>query len=436
LENIKLVAGDGTGDYNCDGSADQGEINKALAWAASNPGNKIHLVGPFTYDLTDQLLIGSSTVFSGDPTAKLRLNNNCLWPAMKPVIGQLEGRGAATHDVEICGFEIDLNQSHLYKPGTDTIHGHAYYNTFYIKGSATNPASSISVHDVHWHDGLGDGPRLEYCKDISIYNCDFRDLMHSSIYLIDSETIELKNNYIEAITNAGIRFDNCRKAVAYNNTIKDFIGTTYAPKAGAHGFQIGNQPANYGRTNVTQYLELYNNNISVGACGILLEDPATTNLISQSVYIHNNNISNCGKTNWADYFCGIASLAWGNGIIIENNTLDNNYRAGILIAGSSSSGAKATVRSNNIVNTESGYGIWNKVPSKFYVIAESNYLTNNSAGNYSSVSQASYALESIPESTIFSEFKPEPTTTYRVILSCPETEIIDLTQNYSIYKKV
>jgi hypothetical protein len=259
--------------------------------------------------------------------------------------------------------------------------------------------------------------------------------MHSSIYLIDSETIELRDNYIEAITNAGIRFDNCRKAVAYDNIIKDFTGSTYAPKAGAHGFQIGNQPAKYGRTNVTQYIELYNNDISVGACGILLEDAAASS-ISQPVYIHNNSISNCGKTNWADYFCGIASLTWGNGIIIENNTIDGNFRAGILIVASNSSGSKATVRSNNIINTNSGYGILNKVPSTFYVTAESNYLANNSTGNYSSVSQASYALESIPEATIFSEFKPEPAATYKLIISCPETEIINLNQNYSVYKKV
>jgi hypothetical protein len=32
-----IIAGDGSGDYNCDGSSDQVEINQALEYAAANP---------------------------------------------------------------------------------------------------------------------------------------------------------------------------------------------------------------------------------------------------------------------------------------------------------------------------------------------------------------------------------------------------------------
>ena len=56
------VAGDGSGDYNCDGKDDHVQINQALEYAANNPGTTVHLKGPFTYDIGDSLMIGSNTV--------------------------------------------------------------------------------------------------------------------------------------------------------------------------------------------------------------------------------------------------------------------------------------------------------------------------------------------------------------------------------------
>ncbi|MGB9929232.1 MAG: hypothetical protein ACPK85_12660, partial [Methanosarcina sp.] len=57
------VSADGSGDYNCDGSDDQAEINQALEYAAKNPGfATVHLKGPNTYVISDTVLIGSNTV--------------------------------------------------------------------------------------------------------------------------------------------------------------------------------------------------------------------------------------------------------------------------------------------------------------------------------------------------------------------------------------
>ena len=44
---VVTVAGDGSGDYNVDGKADDVEINQALEFAANNPGTTVHLKGPF-----------------------------------------------------------------------------------------------------------------------------------------------------------------------------------------------------------------------------------------------------------------------------------------------------------------------------------------------------------------------------------------------------
>lgn len=392
---IRYIAGDGTGYYDCDGSADQGVINEALSWANSNPGNQVHLKGPYTYDLTGPLHIGSSTIFSGDSTAKLRLNDSCLWASGVPTIGQIGGGGTATHDVEICGFEVDMNQAHLYHSGTDRIHGKGYYNTIRIRGSATNPALNINIHGLKLHDSLGDGPRLEYAKNIKVHDCTMYNLQHASVFCIDCEDIVINNNNIQQITCAAVRLDNCRDADIYKNTIKDWVGASYAPKGGAYGVQIGNEPSKYGHTSLTNNINIYNNNIESGACGIELEDYLTTaGITAQNVHIHNNILNNCGWTNWANYFSGISFYSWGNGVTIEYNTIRGSYRAGILVASAITSGVSANVNNNNIINTvrangSGGFGIWNKIPSSFSVISSSNYLNNNISGDFSGVSPVS-----------------------------------------------
>lgn len=103
----KTVAGDGTGDYNCDGTNDEVEINYALAWAQANPQSTIYIKGPFSYDIRDSLLVGSYTTIKMDSTTKLRLTDSASWAVNKPLIGQLEPSSAA--NIEIYGGEIDGN---------------------------------------------------------------------------------------------------------------------------------------------------------------------------------------------------------------------------------------------------------------------------------------------------------------------------------------
>jgi hypothetical protein len=69
----------GDSDYVCDGTDDHIEINKALSWAAANPGNTIYLRGPYTYTINLPLRIGSSTTFAGDTSAVIKLNEAAMW---------------------------------------------------------------------------------------------------------------------------------------------------------------------------------------------------------------------------------------------------------------------------------------------------------------------------------------------------------------------
>jgi polygalacturonase len=45
-KQIINIAGDGSGDFNCDGKDDHAQINQALDYAASNPGTIVHFKVP------------------------------------------------------------------------------------------------------------------------------------------------------------------------------------------------------------------------------------------------------------------------------------------------------------------------------------------------------------------------------------------------------
>lgn len=107
---IIYVATNGSGDFNCDGSNDQVEINKALAYVAENPQfTTVHLKGPNTYVISDSILIGNDTVLEGDHTAVIKLKDGANWPRDKPLITQMDSAG--NHNITIKGFEIDGNHN-------------------------------------------------------------------------------------------------------------------------------------------------------------------------------------------------------------------------------------------------------------------------------------------------------------------------------------
>ena len=121
------VAGDGSGDFNCDGKDDHVQINQALKFVADKSAyTTVHLKGPFTYVINDTLLIGSNTILEGDSTAVIKLVDHAGWATMKPLIQQMSSSG--NNNIVIRGFEVNVNHD----GNTEFAKGKGYYNIIYF----------------------------------------------------------------------------------------------------------------------------------------------------------------------------------------------------------------------------------------------------------------------------------------------------------------
>ena len=127
---IIYVSGNGIGDFNCNGTNDQVQINQALQLVAnSTEYTTVHLEGPFTYVINDTILIGSNTTLEGDSTSVIKLANHTGWPAMKPLIQQISNSG--NDNITVRGFEVNGN----YAGNSEITLGRGYYNIMYFINS-------------------------------------------------------------------------------------------------------------------------------------------------------------------------------------------------------------------------------------------------------------------------------------------------------------
>ncbi|WP_157860274.1 right-handed parallel beta-helix repeat-containing protein [Methanosarcina acetivorans] len=407
-----LTIGPSGCNYTVDGDDDQVQINQALAAVDALGGGTVELVGPFTYDITETILIGDNTRLISTTGAVIRLNDDCMWNSMVPVIGQLDGTYTATHDVEICGLEFDCNEANLTHLGTydsnnlERKWGKGFYNAIYIRGgtSEANFAYNISIHDNHFYDGMGDSARIFNARNFTYYANEAENMQHATVYCAQVLGADIYDNEIEHITNAGIRFDNSEDAIIHDNILRDYTGTTSAPKYGSEGIQIGNQDA---ISRLTNNITIYDNDIQGGLDAIQLMDAlGTAGTTAQTVLIYNNTIHDSGICTWAKYNGAISVWNWGNGLTIYHNQINDSYGAGILVY-NAYSGCTMDVYENNIVGVYdtlatnptyrlgvTGYGILNYIGSAYMdVNATSNYITGCSTGAYYGVTPTSTASE-------------------------------------------
>ena len=388
---VIYVAGDGTGNYNCDGTNDQVQINQALSYAVSHPGTTVYLKGPFVYDIESSCLIGSNTELTGDSTAKLRLHNNVGWTTGgdhtgpgTPMIGQVGGFGTYVHDIYIHGIELDGNEMNQESGGlSNNGGGHGLYTQINFRGSSNHPLNNINCYNMNIHDSKGDGFRVEYGTNISCYNDIINNCQHTAVMYSHVSGGSIKNNTEGIVCCSGDRLDNCQNIAISCETITPFSGSTHYPKD-SYGFAYddnGIQICDSTTSSPTKNIIVKNCNIKGGVNGIYIGEMSD----GCNVNICNNAIRDSGYENEAvTRNGGIGITHPGNGITIQNNDVIGSYVAGINVNSAASGTRTVTVANNNIMNGKTGYAVKNSVASQVNLILTHNYLYANPANFYPS----------------------------------------------------
>jgi PKD repeat protein len=375
---VIYVAGDGSGDYNCDGKADQVTINQALQFVANNSGyTTVHLKGPFTYTINETIYVESNTILEGDFNAVVKLVDHAGWTndPMIPMIGQRSSLYKVSN-VTVRGFEIYGNHDN----NTETPKGKGYFNMIFFKH-----ATGVTVHDMYLHDGHGDGLRIYYGENILFYNNKVSFLGHDGFYTINGQNVEACNNTITCRINSALRARDSNNVKFHDNVIDAY------PDAGP-GIQVERSAGSM--NDIEIYDNLVTNTWGPGVWVIGTEGAYDPKL--SDCYIHHNIFIGSGANRNIEWVGGVLASGFHN-ILIENNVFDGVYNAAVVNmyitdanSGPSGTGFTTTVRNNIIVDTLSrntngkntGYGVSNCLPKSHTIVLQNNCLYNNKAGNY------------------------------------------------------
>jgi hypothetical protein len=211
---VVTVAGDGSGDYNCDGRSDDVQINQALEFAAENSGTTVHLKGSFTYVISDSLRIGSNTILKGDSGTKIKLADGLsVWGGREASIAEKKAmlmiRGSSATDVTIKGLTVDGSQSDYY-PNVRL--GTSCYNMATLIG-----VNGLTIQDVTFKNGCNDAMLISKSSNVLIDSVIVNKCGHDGVYAYHVNGIKVKNCKFINRTNSSVRFDSVTDGVMKNN---------------------------------------------------------------------------------------------------------------------------------------------------------------------------------------------------------------------------
>ena len=380
---VVYVAGDGSGDYNCDGVDDHIEINQALDFVAANESyTTVHLKGPHVYWINDTIEIPANTILEGDADAVIKLVDHAGWNRKyKPMLAQkgyiaastLGAPDTRTGNITIQGFEIDGNRSNQNEPS-----GKSYYTIIQLQN-----CYNVTIRNMYLHNNLNDAVRFISDTVGEAVNSTFHDNRiqatgHDGIYIINANKFEVLDNYItDNRTNSGIRTTRCNQFTIKGNVIGN--DPAKDPSGGA-GIQI-----QVSAGTPTDDVKIDNNYLYgyFSWYGIWLNSPSsgTAPVIHRDIHIYNNIIRGFQKA-------GIGIEGFQN-TRIENNTIDSNGD-GITFVGLSNggvSGFTTIVRNNNITGSKNGgYGLDNRSPDTHDFVSDYNNIYGNADGDYRNAS--------------------------------------------------
>ncbi len=387
---IVYVAGDGSGNFNCDGNNDQVGINAALDFVAEHSEyTTVYLKGAHTFWINEPIYISANTTLEGDEDAIVKLADHANWHTQfKPLIGQkgtvleeiMLDQSVTTANITIRGFELDGNRANQSEPS-----GHSYYRMIQLQN-----CYNVTINDMYIHNGLADGILLEfgvgtgesiYNINSKFYNNRIHNDGHDGIYIGQATNFEIYNNNItNSRTDASIRVQNCNNLKIHNNIAGNAPDRRMSGAAAVHVMNYGNVPVDD--------IEIYNNFFygNQDWHGIWLEQltrgGAGTLNTHTGVYIHHNIIS--------QYKLAGIGIYGFNKTRIENNFIEISAEgAGITFyqgdpVNPALSGFTTYVK-NNIIVRNATYGIDNQKPSIHTFVSNYNCINGNLSGNYNNV---------------------------------------------------
>ena len=413
---IVYVAGDGSGDFNCDGTDDHVEINQAIEQVAANPQfSTVHLKGPNTYAIGDTIRIGSGTILQGDATAVVKLKDHAKWPLYKAMVASKHMEpGVYTRQtpepirsITLRGFEMDGNSANNHDVDEETGKPRSAGKGYDYQVQLVN-AYEVTINDMYLHEGLCDGivfmnsgEHRNAAINSRFFNNRIEHTGHDGMYMIGLKQFEIHNNYVYGNrTNSAIRLSGgCSDYSIHDNVLRSDPARGFSGNAGV---QVQNGAA------AVDNVQIYGNEIfRMGLGGIIIYGSAPFGT-QTGYHIHHNRISDCN-------IAGIRIYGAHN-TLIENNVLYGNhgdgivhyfvYGAGASPAGQPPEGQRYTtvVRSNIIADTlagpgpdspwgragrttpVSGFGLNNCLPNAHAFISEHNCIYNNVGGSYNNAS--------------------------------------------------
>lgn len=387
------VATDGTGDYNCDGTNDEVELNLALGYINAQGGGIVHLKAG-TFIINDQIKIDNNTTLEGVDAAHtiIKIQNQSTISNLTPFIVNAD-IDSYTDDfvnshITLKNFSFDGNR--INNEDNDHWPGDSWHTAVAFKGT-----SGITIDTVNVYNNLNDAFQFQFCATVSVANCSTTNIGHDAIYYIYSNHLIAKNNTFDLAADAGIRTDNSNHILIKNNYIFDKDGY------GGNGIEI----AYRGQSHVMDDLIIEGNIIEqVPMSGITLyaDDPSITN----GTTIRNNVIFQVGTSSSASELSESAGINITNfdNVIIQNNTIYNSVGSGIRFGSqwyypNSNTPRTATINNNIIIgNTVHGtavaYGI--EVLDITKVNSDYNDIYNNKSGNYLSCTQGANDISTDP----------------------------------------
>ncbi len=368
---------DGSGNYNCDGTNDHVELNKALAYIDSIGGGTVYLNGPNTYWIDSTLNIGANTILTGDSSAEIKLVKNAGWSNDVPMITNIGTDG----DITITGFTIDGNSENQ---GVSL--GDGYYNLIYFE-DADNTV--VSYMRLEW--GCGDGLKIRNSDDIEFIHNDVYKLGHDAFYALGCTNGEIAYNTVMTRTNGACRMSGGASGfIVHDNLFYSSIS------GDSTGPAIEIDKTTVSSTSAFNDIEIYNNKIhTMNGAGIWMFAGYPDNVIrAKNVHIHHNTFTKVGQyaSNTGYSNAAIVIQNFDN-TIIENNVFDDGGHAAVKWYAwtghitTQSNTFTTYVRNNIIMNSDgvssvagSGVGIWNTDSTRSKFVVQNNNIYNNKNG--------------------------------------------------------